>query len=1368
METTSIKIIPFSGEQKDWNKWSRTFLVRSNMKGLKAVLTGDLVVTEESEEDTIEMAEEREETMKLNDRAYGELMMSCQTDACFGIVDNAISSKHPDGDAYLAWKDLKAKFEPNTKTALVATKLEFSKCKLESAATDPDEWIKHLETLRRRLEVMGNKMEDIDVIIHIINNLPKDYETMIEAMDSELDSNSMTMDRLKERIRAKYRRMQNNEVTTEEKALVTTQYKGNKKFKGTCYNCGKYGHKGSECRSRDAKKGDEKDGEKKKFEGNCHYCKKPGHRMEDCFKKKAADKKKGETAQATVTTSAEVVLMSTGNIKIDKDVWLGDSAATSHMVNSTEGMYEMKDSNVKVTIGDGKCMTATKTGKLKLCVEQKNGIKKTVVLSNVNYIPGLWHNLFSLSAAIKQGCELTSKGLELTLKKESFEIVFDRITHTGNGFLMGIKMSPVQELAAMASMPEGKSVNIVTLHKCLGHPGEAVTKATAKYMDWHLQGQLEKCEDCALGKAKQKNIAKVSQNKSKIKGERLLMDISSVKNKSFGGSKFWLLIEDENTSMKWSYFLNKKSDLATKVVSFVKAMKQKDPESPKFLRCDNAGENKTCEQKCNEEQLGIKFEFTAPNTPQQNGKVERSFATLYGRVRAMMNNAGFHAEYRSGLWTECAATATKLSNLLTGSDGHSAYYRFHGEHPKFVRDLKVFGEVCIRSDREQMIGKLENKGTVCVFIGYPDNHASDCFRLLNTKTNKIVMSRDVTWLNKTYGEFKKIVGVKIEADEDEEEETETVEPDPAEEPPGETAPSNTRLINELKRLNVSYNPEATQALENISAAIETTVEYGFVGAVTSDYDEPSTFEEAWNSDISEDRNGWREAITKEFNDMTKREVWTKVKKSKIPKERRLIGAKWVFKKKRNGVYRARLVALGYSQIPGIDFSENFAPVVNDVTFRILMIMIVVLRLDAISVDVETAFLHGILEEEIYMKCPPGMNNKKAYSHEDIEEDDCLKLTKSIYGLVQAARQWWKKFTMEMKRFGFKTNAIDPCLLFRENHNGICIIALYVDDSIVAGHKSAIDQTIEEMKSVFSIKVQGTLDDYLGCDIKFDENRNKIWIGQPSIVDGLEKRFGKYLPTKTYKTPSTPGWLAVKPGDDDNKLGEIEQREYRGGVGMLLHLVKHSRPDIANATREMSKLMDCATEGQMKELSRVIKFVIDTKWKGLSISPNFNSENIWNLKGYSDSDYCADKETRRSVTGFIIYLLGVPVSWKSKGQRGVTLSTTEAEYVALSEAVREIKFITQVLESMNLQVGYPITVHVDNIGAIFLANNKTTSDRTKHVDIRHHFVREYIEDGTVKIVFVMSSQNDADIFTKNLPGEAYEKHAGKFLKDKTDK
>lgn len=155
-------------------------------------------------------------------------------------------------------------------------------------------------------------------------------------------------------------------------------------------------------------------------------------------------------------------------------------------------------------------------------------------------------------------------------------------------------------------------------------------------------------------------------------------------------------------------------------------------------------------------------------------------------------------------------------------------------------------------------------------------------------------------------------------------------------------------------------------------------------------------------------------------------------------------------------------------------------------------------------------------------------------------------------------------------------------------------------------------------------------------------------------------------------------------------------------------------------------------------------------------------NMWVLKALSDSDFANDTDTRISVYGYIIYFAGVPVAWKSKGMRSVVLSTTEAEYVAVSEVVKEISFIIQMLRGMNIEVQVPVLVHIDNVGAIWLANNKTTSERTKHVDIRAHYVREFIVDETIGIVFVHSDDNDSDIFTKNLKCELYDKHSGKMV------
>ena len=223
------------------------------------------------------------------------------------------------------------------------------------------------------------------------------------------------------------------------------------------------------------------------------------------------------------------------------------------------------------------------------------------------------------------------------------------------------------------------------------------------------------------------------------------------------------------------------------------------------------------------------------------------------------------------------------------------------------------------------------------------------------------------------------------------------------------------------------------------------------------------------------------------------------------------------------------------------------------------------------------------------------------------------------------------------------------------------------------------------------------------------------------------------------------------------------------MGMLLFLIKYSRPDLANVVRELSKCMDGASHAAYKEMLRVMKFVLDTKEYCLKLQP-INETKNWNLVSYCDSDWAGDAETRISVTGFIIYLLGVPICWRSKGQKSVTLSSSEAEYIAISEAVKEIRFIYYLLDSIGIKVELPIVVRCDNVGAIFMAENSSSGVRTRHIDTRYHFIREHIEDGFIKIVFVRSCENVGDIFTKNVNKEIYDKHVSKFLgkvKDDSD-
>lgn len=212
------------------------------------------------------------------------------------------------------------------------------------------------------------------------------------------------------------------------------------------------------------------------------------------------------------------------------------------------------------------------------------------------------------------------------------------------------------------------------------------------------------------------------------------------------------------------------------------------------------------------------------------------------------------------------------------------------------------------------------------------------------------------------------------------------------------------------------------------------------------------------------------------------------------------------------------------------------------------------------------------------------------------------------------------------------------------------------------------------------------------------------------------------------------------------------------LGSFLYLVKLSRPDLANSVRELSKAMDGAAPVHVKELKRLVQFLEKTKVKGLKMK--FSQEELWEIQAYSNSDYAGDKEGRKSVTGMIIFVCGVPNTWK--GQQTVAISRTEAVYIALSKTVREVKFISQVLEALHIGYKKPVPVYVDNMGAIFLAKSRNSSKRTKHIDIKYHYVRSQIDLGLTDIIFVKSEENVADIFTKNLKAEIFESHEAKII------
>ena len=476
--------------------------------------------------------------------------------------------------------------------------------------------------------------------------------------------------------------------------------------------------------------------------------------------------------------------------------------------------------------------------------------------------------------------------------------------------------------------------------------------------------------------------------------------------------------------------------------------------------------------------------------------------------------------------------------------------------------------------------------------------------------------------------------------------------------------------------------------------------------------------------------------------------------------------------KRDGKYRACLCALGYTQIGGEDFVDNFAPVIKDETFRMVLSLAMLNNWKKYVLDVETAFLYGNLQEQIYMTAPVGYEDilqalqddgiLPANSDLNISEDEILQLIKTIYGLVQAAREWYRRLREKLIQLGYAKCLNDPCLFYRSNELGPSILCVYVDDSFGVGEEKALEDTIYELEKDFTILVDWNADEYLGCKIGITSD-GKTVLSQLDILKRLRHRFyDKVKHVSEHSTPSTPGFKAYRVKNDWEKLNTCDQKLFRAGIGILLHLVKYTRPEIANSVRELSHVMDCANDAHFKELLTVIKFVLDSEALKLLIDLNKAGKGIFYLTRKLDSDFAGNQETRKSITGWLVFFLGVLIAWRSKAQPHITLSSTEAELVAVTDLCCEILFCHQILSFLGITLEYPILVEVDNQGAVFLARNDCTSQRTKHIDTKYLFLREYQEDGIIKIVFVCSEDNESDVMTKNTSKPIYEKHVNKFM------
>ena len=394
-----------------------------------------------------------------------------------------------------------------------------------------------------------------------------------------------------------------------------------------------------------------------------------------------------------------------------------------------------------------------------------------------------------------------------------------------------------------------------------------------------------------------------------------------------------------------------------------------------------------------------------------------------------------------------------------------------------------------------------------------------------------------------------------------------------------------------------------------------------------------------------------------------------------------------------------------------------------------------------QMDVVTAFLNGKLDEEVYMEQPDG------YVVEGKENLVC-KLKKSIYGLKQSPRCWYSVLKEYLESIEFKQSEADPCV-YIHRADTMTVIAVYVDDLILmTATMKEMQKVKQSLETKFKITDMGMLHYCLGVTIVQDEEKRCLWLHQEQYIRKLIEKYGM----TEAKITSTPADICVKLEKDDGVSKEVDSTMYQSMVGSLIYAACATRPDISHAVGVVSKYCAKPTEAHLTALKRIPRYL---KGTAKTLALKYEKCDSLSLVGYCDADWASDRDDQHSTSGNFFLMSKAPISWYSKKQTIVALSTSEAEYVALTAATQDAVWLRLLLSDLKVALDEPTLLMEDNQGAIAIAKNPTSHARTKHIDIRYHFVREAMQKGTIELHYCPTKEMIADLLTKPLPRGQFE-------------
>ena len=1051
----------------------------------------------------------------------------------------------------------------------------------------------------------------------------------------------------------------------------------------------------------------------------CFYCQGEGHWKRDCPKYKEDVAAGRDTSKGTISDiyMIEINHASTAT-------WVLDTGCGSHLCNHLQGLRDVRrlgKGDVDLRVGNGARVAAVSVGTYVLLLP--SGLE--LVLNNCYFVPSLSKNIVSVSVLDMEGFCLTIKDNACTLSLN--DMIYGRAISI-NGIYILDQSREVYHVNAKR-LKSGDKDQSYLWHCRLGHINDQrlvklIKSGTLAPFDFEPYGT---CESCLLGKMTRPSFLGKGERASDLLGLIHTDVCGPMSVTARDGSSYFITFTDDLSRYGYVYLMKHKSEALDKFKEFQNRVENQLNRKIKALRSDRGGEYLSLEFDEHLKDCGIVSQLTPPGTPQLNGVSERRNRTLLDMVRSMMSQTVLP----DSLWGFALQSAALILNRSpTKSSDKTPYEAWKGMVPdlSFLRVWGCEAYVKVRPD-----DKLAPRSDKCYFVGYPKGSFGHYF--YSPREHRVFVACKAVFLEKEFLE-KRQSGRNFELSEVQEPQTDQVLED---EGPSELGSS--LVPSEPRRSGRTSHPP-----DRYLGMIEGSGE-GLV--LFLENNEPVSYKAALACPNSKH---WLGAMQSEMDSMSENQVWDLVD---LPEKVRPLQCKWIFKIKngldgRPEVFKARLVAKGFTQVHGLHYDETFAPVAMLRSIRIILAIAAFHDYEIWQMDVKTAFLNGILEEEVYMVQPEGFVDPK-------NPKMVCKLKRSIYGLKQASRSWNHRFDHVIKQNGFTRSVEEPCLYMKFSGSKVAFLVLYVDDILLIGNDVPMLASVKEfLGNQFQMKDLGEAQRILGIRIYRDRSNRMLALSQEDYLDKVLDKFkmkdskrgflpmGHGVHLSRTQCPSTP--------EDIERMKGIP---YASAVGSIMYAMMCTRPDVSFALSMTSRYQANPGDGHWIAVKNILKYLRRTKDWFLV----YGGDSELSVRGYTDASFQTDRDDSKSQSGYVFVLNGGAVCWRSSKQSVTADSTTEAEYIAASEAAKEAIWIRQFMEGLRVvpSVEEPIPLFCDNSGAIFQAKEPKSSNKSRHVLRKAHMIRDYVEQKEIAICKVDTEANVADPLTKALAQSRHEGH-----------